>query len=334
LPKVGSIIEDLAIFDEFAPQSITVTLSVEHDYDPALRIRLLHNGHVIKLVDGCPTAGEDYIGTVLSDDAATLVCDGQPPYTGTFMPNESLDIFENESIAGPWRLIVSSTGAGGCGRLLHWRMEFAAAAADCNANGVPDDCDIADGILQDADGDGVPDECDSPCPEVLGSTPADGAIDARQPHAIDDAGALFGWQAIRLQIAGGPTPVGGDFEVTQEGVDGPPPTVSGVRAVGDDEIEVQFDRPITPGAWTTLTHTCSAAAVRIGYLPGDVNGDGVTAPLDILALIDGLNGLTDLPEYAEDINRSGQGEPADILRLIDLLNGAGQFEEWNGRQLP
>jgi len=33
------------------------------------------------------------------------------------------------------------------------------ATADCNANGVPDDCDIAAGALADEDGDGLADEC-------------------------------------------------------------------------------------------------------------------------------------------------------------------------------
>ncbi len=35
-------------------------------------------------------------------------------------------------------------------------------SADCNGNGIPDSCDIADGTSQDADGDGVPDECTNP----------------------------------------------------------------------------------------------------------------------------------------------------------------------------
>jgi len=34
------------------------------------------------------------------------------------------------------------------------------ATADCNGNGVPDGCDIDDGISADCDGDGQPDECD------------------------------------------------------------------------------------------------------------------------------------------------------------------------------
>jgi len=64
---------------------------------------------------------------------------------------------------------------------------------DCNDNGVPDDCDIADGTLTDVDGNGVPDECedcngngipdgcdltcDGPCAAIAGcglSTDCDG----------------------------------------------------------------------------------------------------------------------------------------------------------------
>ncbi len=34
------------------------------------------------------------------------------------------------------------------------------ALPDCNGNGVPDECDIADGTSQDCNGNGIPDECD------------------------------------------------------------------------------------------------------------------------------------------------------------------------------
>ena len=57
-------------------------------------------------------------------------------------------------------------------------------------------------------------------------------------------------------------------------------------------------------------------------------------PLDILALIDRLNGVIALPEWSTDIDRDGSAGPQDILRLIDLLNGAGAFEPWNGKSLP
>jgi hypothetical protein len=61
---------------------------------------------------------------------------------------------------------------------------------DCNANGIPDDCDIADGTLPDANGDGIPDCCDvgrgcGPCaPDFNG----DGVVNAQ-----DLAALLGGW---------------------------------------------------------------------------------------------------------------------------------------------
>jgi hypothetical protein len=50
----------------------------------------------------------------------------------------------------------------------------APAAEDCNANGVPDSCDLADGTSADANADGVPDECSPPCPADFN---ADGFLD-------------------------------------------------------------------------------------------------------------------------------------------------------------
>ncbi len=36
-------------------------------------------------------------------------------------------------------------------------------SADCNGNAVPDECDIADGVSQDCNGNGIPDECEQDC---------------------------------------------------------------------------------------------------------------------------------------------------------------------------
>ncbi len=63
----------------------------------------------------------------------------------------------------------------------------AVESGDCDANGVPDACDLADGALTDADGDGVPDECagGATCPADL-----DGD---RQVNAADLAALLGAW---------------------------------------------------------------------------------------------------------------------------------------------
>ncbi len=64
---------------------------------------------------------------------------------------------------GP-RFVLSGNAAGGTAVVLSTRQ------SDCNANGVTDTCDLADGLLTDADDDGQPDEC---CP---GDFDGNGAI--------------------------------------------------------------------------------------------------------------------------------------------------------------
>ncbi|MCK4340645.1 MAG: hypothetical protein KAY37_02835 [Phycisphaerae bacterium] len=70
-----------------------------------------------------------YVDTLEFEDAA-----------GLLVPND-LHIYYNTLIGDP-----SQIGTG----------------PDCNTNGVPDDCDIANGTSQDTNGNGIPDECEPP----------------------------------------------------------------------------------------------------------------------------------------------------------------------------
>lgn len=44
-----------------------------------------------------------------------------------------------------------------------WRPAAEVPFADCNVNGVPDDCEVAFGLAGDCDANGVPDECQADC---------------------------------------------------------------------------------------------------------------------------------------------------------------------------
>jgi hypothetical protein len=74
----------------------------------------------------------------------------------------------------------------------------------------------------------------------------------------------------------------------------------------------------------------------LGSLPADANSDRTSAPVDILDIIDNLNGVLvpPLADHQCDIDRSALCAPADILSEIDLLNGASGFLVWNGKTLP
>jgi hypothetical protein len=71
---------------------------------------------------------------------------------------------------------------------------FRMATPDCNGNGIPDDCDIANGTLPDP-GAGIPDPCaPSACPADLDGS---GAVDA-----ADLAALLVGWNTAGADLNG------------------------------------------------------------------------------------------------------------------------------------
>jgi len=170
---------------------------------------------------------------------------------------------------------------------------------------------------------------------IIGSYPPSGAIDAGQPFDLRRAGSQ-GWREVELTFDGdisALTPEG--FLVATEGGVGSVPEILSVTENSVDTVLVTLSAPLDVGAWTVLTHIASGTSVRLGFLPGDVNGDGTTGPLDVLALIDSLNEVGQpLPEWSTDVNRSGETNPADVLRVIDLMNGADDYDPFLDMSLP
>jgi hypothetical protein len=212
------------------------------------------------------------------------------------------------------------------------------ATHDCQPNGIPDDCDITSGKSLDVNpADGIPDECQCRAGEVHFVSPPDGVVDARRPHSPNDRLALAGIQTF---IATGPTNAPANCWTLCEtrGT----PTANDITEVVETPMgtyTITLNRPITPGAVTTMTYTDLAGHATTGYFtshPANVNGDSIAGPLDILDLIDALNGIRALPwgEYGGDLDRSGLVAPADILEEIDLLNGAGAYAVWYGTSRP
>lgn len=80
-----------------------------------------------------------------------------------------------------------------------------------------------------------------------------------------------------------------DFAVSQVGGYGPTTGIAAVDVVSATTVQITLNHAIAPGTWTRITHTASGAGVCVGYLPGDVSGDGVVTASDIAALIDSLN---------------------------------------------
>ena len=177
------------------------------------------------------------------------------------------------------------------------------------------------------------------CPQCERGTveyidPPSGFYDARQPHPVDDALALQGVNELHVQAPPrADHPACWDLcETNNNPAMHPgylPNWINHITDDGGGNYTIHLGRPITQAELTTVEYLFAPPDPgMIGlfwYLPGDADADHTSAPADILAVIDSLNGITPLPQERCDMDRDGTCAPADILRVIDLLNGAAQF---------
>ncbi len=170
----------------------------------------------------------------------------------------------------------------------------------------------------------------------VSSVPPACSVDARTPHHVENEAIRYGWNSFDLQFNFLPAQIpAGMFSLAQLDSNQIAPQIATTSLINPNTVRVNLSSPIQAGAWTCLQDNISGAKACFGYLPGDVNGDGITNPVDILAIINNLNGQIQppYPSWQSDINRSGSSEPSDILGLIDVLNGAGALLPWNGTSL-
>jgi hypothetical protein len=167
--------------------------------------------------------------------------------------------------------------------------------------------------------------------------PPDGVVDARRPHEPDDPDSLQGIDTLVFQ---GPDGSGSPccLALCETADNGVPNQIYRVTPDGD-AFNVRLNRPITAGAVTTLTYRSydgTETTASFTSHPANVNADSYAAPTDILALLDRLNNVRPVPWglYSCDLDHSGVCDQVDILCLIDLLNGAAALTAWNETPLP
>ncbi len=171
---------------------------------------------------------------------------------------------------------------------------------------------------------------------IVFSSPAACAIDARKPHEATDASIRYGWQSVELTFPADATlTTEADFAIVVDGGSAAAPIVAAVTPLNQTLLRVELDSPVEPGAWTTIEHLPSGTAVRLGFLPGDANGDGVSNGADFFVLTDVMRNIgTPAPLSSLDIDRSGDFTPRDLLELVDLLQGSSEYQPYIGATLP
>jgi YD repeat-containing protein len=158
---------------------------ITHTWDGDLQIELTGpDGTKVVLADrpgGVNNPGDNFVGTVFSDSAATPLSSGAAPYTGTFKPQGGrLAAFAGKPVAGKWTLRVSDLAENDVGTLTGWGLRTSAAGCSADAN-VPPAASFT------ASADPVP--TGTAITFTSTSTDSDGSV-ASQAWDLDDDGAF------------------------------------------------------------------------------------------------------------------------------------------------
>ncbi len=212
----------------------------------------------------------------------------------------------------------------------------------CFPNQARDTCDSV-GTFMGIGSACVPDICAAvacPVTTIGGATPPNATVDARQPHAVDQASPREGigssTEPIVIQLGVSSAESCFDLcETAPDPLDGDNNILDAVN-LGGGAYELSLVRAVTFGAITTIRYLRDGSFVRYVSHPGNVNADASANLDDVsawVAVFDGsaapVHGL-----YSVDLDRSGSLTFLDVLRLADLLNGADSFEPWRDTSLP
>ncbi len=104
-----------------------VCINIIHTYDQDLVLRLISpNGDTITTANRIGGSGDNFTGTCLAENGANgYLSWGSAPYTGTWIPNESLNSFNNgQNPNGWWKFEIRDFAGGDTGLINHFSVSF------------------------------------------------------------------------------------------------------------------------------------------------------------------------------------------------------------------
>jgi len=149
-------------------ESVRVKVRITHTYVSDLILYLLApNGQRVMLSSEIGGSGDNYLDTVFDQSASQSILSGTPPFTGTYRPLESLDLFKGISAAGEWKLRVVDVYTQDTGSISNFELDLCLqgvletnADEDLFVDSV-DNCPfVFNNNQEDFDGDGQGDLCD------------------------------------------------------------------------------------------------------------------------------------------------------------------------------
>ncbi|HSH05284.1 MAG TPA: FG-GAP-like repeat-containing protein [Anaerolineae bacterium] len=107
-------------------QDLNLWFNIDHTYDEDVIVELIApTGERAILVDFVGFGGDNFVNTVLDDEAPLSITAGTAPFTGRFIPQNPLATFDGLSAQGVWQLRVTDRyPVADDGTLLSWGLDM------------------------------------------------------------------------------------------------------------------------------------------------------------------------------------------------------------------
>ena len=134
----------------FLISDVNVMVDITHPWTGDIQLKLRSPlGTEIALITNLGGSGDNFEETIFDDEAETPIGSGQPPYNGSFQPEEPLANFNEEESLGEWTLIVIDTyPSADNGTLNAWSLTISGQSSspcekgDVNSDGFVDVFDV------------------------------------------------------------------------------------------------------------------------------------------------------------------------------------------------
>jgi subtilisin-like proprotein convertase family protein len=125
-----TVVSTLQVDTSFILSDLDVQLNIVHTWDGDLWLALVSpQNDTIVLSDRNGGSGENYTNTIFDDEAADSIADGDSPFSGSFIPEESLSALDGQNVQGTWKLLVYDATFGDEGELVSWEIHATPPAA-------------------------------------------------------------------------------------------------------------------------------------------------------------------------------------------------------------
>lgn len=123
IPDEGTLTSTIVLDADGVIDDVNVKLNISHDWVSELDVYLIApDGTSVELFTDVGGSKDDFIDTVLDDDASQSITEGSAPFTGSFRPEGSLEDLIGKPIQGQWKLEITDDSWFGSGTLNSWSI--------------------------------------------------------------------------------------------------------------------------------------------------------------------------------------------------------------------